>query len=280
MRALQPLDGHRAGHRSDPQHLLRFEKRKGADGLHGLGAVHQGEALLRLEHHRLEPRAPQRFAPGQPLAAEERLALADQHQGEVRQGSEIAARAHRALLGHDGDDVPLEQRDQEVQRALADSAVPSGEHVRAKQHQRAHCLRRQGDAHSGGVRMQQVALQLAEIGARDGHLGQRAEPGVHAVGGDAALGDAVHQPARGPHALARRRGDLDVGATGRGLRDLLELQRVAVDDDAHRASSTIVGRRPTPPAAASRRQPPPDRAALCFGDPGGAVFFARARDVL
>ena len=246
MRALQPLHGHGAGDRSDAEDLLGVEQRQHAHRLHRLGAVDQGEAFLRLQHHRLEPRPAQRLAAGEPLATEERLALADQDQRQVGQRSEIAARADRALLRHEGDHVALEHRDEQVQRALADPAVSSGEDVRAQKHQRAHGRGRQRGARACGVGEDQVALQLAQIGARDGHLGQGAEARVHPVGRDTALGDPIHQTAPGPHALARRCRDLDAGASRRCRGHLLERQGAAVDDDPHE--------RLVPSAAASRRQ--------------------------
>ena len=65
------------------------------------------------------PGARQRGAPGQPLAAEEGLALADEDQREVGQRGEISRGADAASLGDDRDDAAVEH----VQRELRGSAA-------------------------------------------------------------------------------------------------------------------------------------------------------------
>ena len=57
--------------------------------------------------------------PGQPLALDERLALADERQREMRERREIAGRADRAARRHDGQDAAVEAREQQLDRADA-----------------------------------------------------------------------------------------------------------------------------------------------------------------
>ncbi len=115
----QPLEGHRPGQVRGLGQRLAAEERQRAHRAHRLGAVHQRQALLGLEHHRLEPGAGQRGASGEPLVADEGLALADEHQRQVGQRREVARGAHAAALGDDRDDAAVQHVERELERAGA-----------------------------------------------------------------------------------------------------------------------------------------------------------------
>ena len=108
----------------------RAEERERADGAHGLGAVDQGEALLGLEHHRLEARAGQRGAPGEALVAHEGLALADEHERQVGQRSEDRPRRRRCpRSGTTGMTPRFSMSSAELERAGRMPEWPLREHV-------------------------------------------------------------------------------------------------------------------------------------------------------
>src|SRR5438309_12012442 len=75
---------------------LRPKQTEGSERCHELGAVHEGKPFLRTKAQRLEPGAVERLAPGQALAVEPGLALPDQGQGQVGEGSKVAARTDGA----------------------------------------------------------------------------------------------------------------------------------------------------------------------------------------
>src|SRR5713226_4372238 len=75
---------------------LRPEQTEGSERCHELGAVHQGKPFLGTKAQRLQPGAVERLASGQALAVEPGLALADQWQRQVGEGSEVAARTDGA----------------------------------------------------------------------------------------------------------------------------------------------------------------------------------------
>ena len=66
-----------------------------------LRAVDERESFLRLELNRHEPASFQRHRAGQPAVGTEGLALTDQHQRQMREGREIAARADRSTARDD-----------------------------------------------------------------------------------------------------------------------------------------------------------------------------------
>ena len=75
----------------------RVGHREPADGGHELRAVDEGEALLRLEGHRLEAGGAQGLAAVQDPPVDPALALAHERQREVGERGEVAARAHGPL---------------------------------------------------------------------------------------------------------------------------------------------------------------------------------------
>jgi len=115
----------------------------------------------------------------------------------MRQRSEVAARAHRAFLGDDGDDVALEQRDEQVQRALADPLYPPASTFARSSMKRADGRSRKRGPCSCRVRQDQVALTCASRGARwaprPAFRSRYSRRRSHA-----ALGQPIDHPARRP----------------------------------------------------------------------------------
>ena len=129
--------------------------------------------------------------------ADRRVPFADQHERQVRQRREVAARADRSAARHDRMDARVERVDQPIERRAPDARVALREHVRAQRHHRAHGARRQRLADARRVAAQQVPLELAERVSRNLDLGQRAEAGVDAVDRRVARRVPIDDGARG-----------------------------------------------------------------------------------
>ena len=153
----------------------------------------------------------------------------------MRQRRQIAARSHRAFLGHHRNHVSLEHVHQQVQRGLANARVPASEDVGAQEHQRANLRHRKWRAGPGRVREDQVPLQLSQVRLRDRDFRQGAESGVDPVGGCVAGRDPVDESPGGPHPLASLGGDLDAGPSARHGAHLFQGEPVAGKNDAHEA---------------------------------------------
>ena len=171
---------------------LRAAQQQRADAGHELGAVVQRQPLLGLQPQGLQPRPPQRLAPGQDLAAHLRLPFAHQHQRQVRQRRQVAGRAHGALLGDHGVDAVVQQVQQPLHDHRAHAGKALGQHVGAQQGHGARLRPRQGRAHAARVAADEVDLQLLQPVGGDGRLRQPPEARRHAVDGGAL------RPARAP----------------------------------------------------------------------------------
>ncbi len=94
--AAQGLERHGAGQIEEAVHAHRAQHCQTAHRGHGLGSVEQRQALLGFEHQRSEPGFGKRRSGRHPRALEKHLALSDEHQGKMRQGSQIPTRSHRS----------------------------------------------------------------------------------------------------------------------------------------------------------------------------------------
>ena len=99
-------------------------------------------------------------APGEELAVDPRLALADERQREVRERREVAARADRAAGRDVREDAAVEALDEQLDGLDARARAALRERVRAQQHRRAHDLARVRLADAARVAAQQAELEL------------------------------------------------------------------------------------------------------------------------
>jgi len=83
--------------------------RQPADGGHDLRAVDQGEPFPCFEPHGVEAASPQGRLPLHALPLEESFPESYQHEAEMSEGNQVAARSHRSLLRHKGDNIPVQQ---------------------------------------------------------------------------------------------------------------------------------------------------------------------------
>ena len=113
--------------------------------------------------------------------ADGRFAFADQHEREVGERRQVAARADRAAARDGGMHAAIQQGDQPLERLDAGCRRTLGQHVGAQRHRGAHGTHGQRIADARRVAAQQVDLQRVERVAGDRGFGQRAESGVDAV---------------------------------------------------------------------------------------------------
>ena len=229
--ALERVERQRADHVGALHQAAGVREREPAHGGDELGAVDERQALLGLEDERRESGGPQRLGRGHKAPLDEALALADEHERQVRERGEVAARAHRALRGDDRVHAPVEHRDQSLERLEANSRETFREDVRAQQHERPGVagLERRPDARR--VRAHEIDLQLEQLRGRNVDVGEVAEAGGDAVDDVAALDGRVHHSARGPHGVARRFCESHFAAVARHGLEPGEIERRAVDHE-------------------------------------------------
>ena len=145
-RALERLQRQRQRDDRDVEQAPRVADRQAAGRRHQVRAVDERQPLLGLQRHRLEARARQRRGAVQALAVELGLALADEHERDVGQRSEVARRSDRALGRHHGDDAALEHRQQQLDDLLADPRVPAPQRRGQQREHPAHDLARAAPA--------------------------------------------------------------------------------------------------------------------------------------
>jgi hypothetical protein len=139
------------------------------------------------------------------IGANRRVSLADQHEREMRERREIAARPDGPAARHDGMHPRVERGDQQLERRPPDPRVPFRQDVGAQRHHRAHRARRQGRVDARRVAAQQVPLERAQRVPGNLHFRQRSESRVDAVHRRVASGVPLDDRARRLD-RARRRG--------------------------------------------------------------------------
>ena len=147
------------------------------------------------------------------------------------QRREIAARADRALAGHDRGNAAIEDLDQQLQRVRLDSGVPGRERTDSQDAGRANELLAQRIARSGGVAAYEVALKRVDVGSVDDDVRHPAEPGRDAINGRAGFEMALDARARRGNARLRVGRYRYAREADRDRFDLLERQMAAVELD-------------------------------------------------
>ena len=202
-RAVERLDGHRAGDVGRDLEPARAHEAERADGCHELRAVDERQPLLRAKLQRLETDGGERFAAGQQPPFDPRIAFADEGQREVRERCQVAARAHGATARHDREHAAVEALDQQLHDLHAGSGIALRERVCPEQHRRAHDLRRIRLPDAAGVAAQEAELELLRLLCGDGLRDEPPEARVDAVRVLAlAERHASHDLARGAHAVS------------------------------------------------------------------------------
>ena len=189
--AEQALDRHGAGHIGHGGQGLGVGHGQAGKGEHPLGPVDQRQALLERQPERLQPGLPQALGGGQAAAVDHDLALAEQRQGQVGELGQVTGGADRAVLGDHRGDPGGQQGDQRLHHQRPDPGVALGEGAGPQQLHAPDHLGLQRVAGGGGVRQDDPALQLLQVGRGDGGVGEQPEPG----------GDAVHLPPLGHRPL-------------------------------------------------------------------------------
>ena len=114
---------------------------------------------------------------------------ADQGGGQMGQRREVSRRADRAFGGDAGQQVGLQAGEDLVEDEGTYAGVAARQALDFQRHDQAGDVWRQVRAGAGRVGQDEAALQLGEFVCGDGGLGQKAEAGVHAVGGLAGRHD-------------------------------------------------------------------------------------------
>ena len=203
--ALQGLQRHGPDDVGGLGGLLEVVKAQSRHGGGGGGAGHQGQTLLRAEGNGLQTGLFQGLVAGQQLALVIGLAPADEHQGHVGLGGQIA---HAAVPGGPGGHAPVQELAVLLQQLQPHAAVALAQVLQDHQHDAPHPLDAQGLAQGDGVGQDDVLLQLGRLLFADGLGTQGAKAGGDTVHHLLLVHPALHQLAGLVHPLAIVGGEL------------------------------------------------------------------------
>ena len=159
----------------------------------------------------------------------DRFALADQHQSQVSQRSQIAAGAHASLRRNDGMNAAVQHLAKCVNDYSTHAGKSLGQRIRPQQQHGAGHIFSQRFANARSVRAHQVDLQLANGIGRNVQVGQLADAGVHGVGDAIVLDQVFDHGARAIDRQARLGLQQDRTPLVNHLANIVQGQIVAVD---------------------------------------------------
>ncbi len=151
---------------------------------HAVGAVEKGETFLLAQFDRLDAVRGEEFG-GRAYGTVGALGVALPHEREraVGQRCEVAGAAEGAVLVHDRGDTGVEEVGHRLRDLGPYAGAPGADGLQPQEHQGTDNLPLHPRPHSGGVRADDVALELcAQLGA-DVPGRQGPEAGAHAVHG-------------------------------------------------------------------------------------------------
>jgi len=231
------LGRQRAGGVGGPQHALGVHEHERRQPRRQLGAVDERQPLLRAERDGLQSGRRKRLVAGQAVALHPRFSFADEHEAEVREWREVAARAETPPRGDDRVDGLVEHPREQVEDSLANPRVPLRERVQPGQQERSDGRLVELVAGAGGVAPEEVRLEGFEVVGVDSGVDQRPEARVHAVHRLLAVEDVLDALPGGPDCLAGVVGDGNGSAVARDRFDVRGRQVLAVDENGVRRVS-------------------------------------------
>ena len=208
------------------------QQRQRAHGQHGLRAIDQRDRLLGFEHQRLDLRALERVAAGNARAFfVDAFSFANQGQREMRQRSEISARADAALRRHKRSDAAVEHFAERVDDDGAHTGITFGKRVCPQQHHGASFGNGQRLADADSMRAHEIHLQLADLIAGDAHVAEFAHASGDGIRQLIVCDQRVHHGARPVDRFARirRQQHRAAVASARDFTHRFESQVVTVD---------------------------------------------------
>ena len=210
--ALKSVDAHRRRDVGGAGEVFGAGERHPQQRRGRLRAVDQCQAFLGAKRDGFKPCASQRVRPRHPTRPTRptRLTLPNEHQCEMRERRQVAARAHRPARRHARVHAAIQHLDQQLQRFDADAGKPFRQHVGAQRHCRAHHRHLKRVADAGGVAAQQIDLKRVELIGRNLYFREIAEARIDAVRRLVAVRVVVDHFTRGTHARARGVGQSDL----------------------------------------------------------------------
>ncbi len=226
------------------------------DGGRGLSAVDQRQTLLGLENDGFEAGFGQAPARGDPPAVDDRFTLADQDQGQVRQGRKITRGADRTLAGNDRVDPVVEQIEDSVRQQRATPRVPGRQHVGPQQEHRPNDRFWKRVADAAAVGSHEIELKVGQPVIVDPNLGELAEPRIDAVHHFSRRQDLLDNRPRTDHPLPSLIFESYRRLTERHRFDIFDRQCPAIDPYGFR-----IVHRPSTGRSVSPGRPPVSRPA-------------------
>ena len=185
-----------------------------AEGEHGLGAVEQRDAFLGLKREGRETSGGETLGGGEDSAVVVGEAFADEDEGHVGEGGEVAAGSDAAARRNDGRDVVIEK----VADTLSDDGTNAGEalgeDVGADEHHAANDGSWERFADAAAVGADEVDLHLLDFVVVEADVGEEADAGIERVDGSGATHGRFDGLAGAGHAFNSERRELDSLSTG------------------------------------------------------------------
>src|SRR5271165_214675 len=166
------------GNRSNP---LRAKQREPTDSAHCLGAIQESEALLGSKTNGFDPGGMQGGSTLLNRAAIQTLALANQSESQVSEGSEIAAGADGSFFRNDRINTALQHGKESFNYLDPATAIAEREHIGSKQHHGAGLGDRKRRPKTAGVTADEVQLERVEIGVGNMNVRQLSKARVDSV---------------------------------------------------------------------------------------------------
>ena len=181
--ALQRLHRHGRGHIGGLEQPVEVGAGQAQDAEHPVRPVRERQPLLGFEHEGGQPGRLQRPGRLAPALSVDHLPLADQSQGHVGEGGQVAAAPERAVLTNDGDDAMVEERDQAGNQVRPNAGETFGQGGGPDEDHGPHHLGFDLGPDRGGVRSHQPDLEGRPGLGLDVTVGQGTEAGRQPVHG-------------------------------------------------------------------------------------------------
>jgi hypothetical protein len=149
----------------------------------------------------------------------------------MRQRREIAARSYASLLRNRRAQSSVEHRQQQLGEIGTRTGVSFGDDVRAKKHHCAHFALGEQIPNACRMASNEIDLELGETIRRYRDLGQFSESRRDAVRDLLPAHDVVNNPSRHCDALSSMWCEGNDGSVAGDGSNLLECERISVDDD-------------------------------------------------
>lgn len=151
------------------------------DPCHDAGSVGRAESFAYVDPHRGKSAFLEYLGSRAPLTLIVDLTFSDKTEGDVRQLHQVATGANGAVFGNEGIDTTVDELGKKLDRVGMDAALGLDKRAYPCQHSSTNEDVVKRLACSGGVRTDDIVLEVSEVGVIHSPLGHRSETCVDAI---------------------------------------------------------------------------------------------------